>query len=110
MDRLVVSKAWHPRHRHIGGVEGSDDPILPIDGMGALDQRAKRPGPHHIGSVRRGELVGRIRLSARKTVDVDGRLKTLDMPRQPARERRSEENTSEIQSLMRISYAVFCLK
>src|SRR3546814_8757235 len=27
-----------------------------------------------------------------------------------ARERRSEEHTSELQSLMRISYAVFCLK
>src|SRR3546814_2273408 len=38
-------------------------------------------------------------------------------PRQPAPERdrrklrlRSEEHTSELQSLMRISYAVFCLK
>src|SRR3546814_2307578 len=32
--------------------------------------------------------------------------------RQPdiARARRSEEHTSELQSLMRISYAVFCLK
>src|SRR3546814_4618557 len=29
---------------------------------------------------------------------------------QPARQRRSEEHTSELQSLMRISYAVFCLK
>src|SRR3546814_1477073 len=29
-------------------------------------------------------------------------------PRRP--ERRSEEHTSELQSLMRISYAVFCLK
>src|SRR3546814_7053400 len=28
----------------------------------------------------------------------------------PARSRRSEEHTSELQSLMRISYAVFCLK
>src|SRR3546814_644808 len=28
----------------------------------------------------------------------------------PAREGRSEEHTSELQSLMRISYAVFCLK
>src|SRR3546814_710358 len=28
----------------------------------------------------------------------------------PAMERRSEEHTSELQSLMRISYAVFCLK
>src|SRR3546814_8467883 len=29
---------------------------------------------------------------------------------QPGRGRRSEEHTSELQSLMRISYAVFCLK
>src|SRR3546814_7128728 len=28
----------------------------------------------------------------------------------PYRDRRSEEHTSELQSLMRISYAVFCLK
>src|SRR3546814_9188029 len=28
----------------------------------------------------------------------------------PAGDRRSEEHTSELQSLMRISYAVFCLK
>src|SRR3546814_8030670 len=30
--------------------------------------------------------------------------------RHPDRQRRSEEHTSELQSLMRISYAVFCLK
>src|SRR3546814_10084759 len=30
--------------------------------------------------------------------------------RDPAPEARSEEHTSELQSLMRISYAVFCLK
>src|SRR3546814_6805454 len=30
--------------------------------------------------------------------------------RLPARDPRSEEHTSELQSLMRISYAVFCLK
>src|SRR3546814_2085050 len=29
---------------------------------------------------------------------------------QPCRDARSEEHTSELQSLMRISYAVFCLK
>src|SRR3546814_10683256 len=36
------------------------------------------------------------------------------LPRSPTRsrglDRRSEEHTSELQSLMRISYAVFCLK
>src|SRR3546814_2964228 len=31
-------------------------------------------------------------------------------PRSSATKRRSEEHTSELQSLMRISYAVFCLK
>src|SRR3546814_2602296 len=31
-------------------------------------------------------------------------------PRDPATVERSEEHTSELQSLMRISYAVFCLK
>src|SRR3546814_3129463 len=31
-------------------------------------------------------------------------------PRRPDPRRRSEEHTSELQSLMRISYAVFCLK
>src|SRR3546814_5768756 len=31
-------------------------------------------------------------------------------PRRASRSRRSEEHTSELQSLMRISYAVFCLK
>src|SRR3546814_7857915 len=31
-------------------------------------------------------------------------------PRRIVREAKSEENTSELQSLMRISYAVFCLK
>src|SRR3546814_3455003 len=33
-----------------------------------------------------------------------------DLLRRLAREHRSEEHTSELQSLMRISYAVFCLK
>src|SRR3546814_3442131 len=32
------------------------------------------------------------------------------VPEKPAAAKRSEEHTSELQSLMRISYAVFCLK
>src|SRR3546814_5172581 len=38
-----------------------------------------------------------------------GRVAQLARPRNP-RQHRSEEHTSELQSLMRISYAVFCLK
>src|SRR3546814_6023403 len=47
----------------------------------------------------------------RKVQRMDQRLPDIgvDMARQ-ARQPRSEEHTSELQSLMRISYAVFCLK
>src|SRR3546814_5498134 len=34
----------------------------------------------------------------------------VDVPHRQGHDRRSEEHTSELQSLMRISYAVFCLK
>src|SRR3546814_9198060 len=37
-------------------------------------------------------------------------LRVLDGQKQPCKESRSEEHTSELQSIMRISYAVFCLK
>src|SRR3546814_7397043 len=51
----------------------------------------------------------------RDTPEVRDRIAAMAGPRAPAmRERRdmvrSEEHTSELQSLMRISYAVFCLK
>src|SRR3546814_8482555 len=37
-------------------------------------------------------------------------LQRLAASKAPLRPKRSEEHTSELQSLMRISYAVFCLK
>src|SRR3546814_5073870 len=60
---------------------------------------------------RREGFVGR-RRAARDHV---GRERRVDRCRdrlhaQECRHRRSEEHTSELQSLMRISYAVFCLK
>src|SRR3546814_3795711 len=39
-----------------------------------------------------------------------GRAWPISMTKSPTPIRRSEEHTSELQSLMRISYAVFCLK
>src|SRR3546814_7831503 len=48
--------------------------------------------------------IERSRDAHRVSLKVDG---CLDFARH---ERRSEEHTSELQSLMRISYAVFCLK
>src|SRR3546814_236391 len=38
------------------------------------------------------------------------KARAFDLRRLPGRGLRSEEHTSELQSLMRISYAVFCLK
>src|SRR3546814_2763470 len=38
------------------------------------------------------------------------RIVVLPHPEGPRKLKRSEEHTSELQSLMRISYAVFCLK
>src|SRR3546814_7866056 len=38
------------------------------------------------------------------------RLRMGEIDRRPVQRERSEEHTSELQSLMRISYAVFCLK
>src|SRR3546814_1944465 len=44
-------------------------------------------------------------------MSIAGTATSLDaFPTAPARTLRSEEHTSELQSLMRISYAVFCLK
>src|SRR3546814_4233138 len=42
--------------------------------------------------------------------EVSERRFRLSLPTGPMATRRSEEHTSELQSLMRISYAVFCLK
>src|SRR3546814_4307638 len=73
----------------------------------AARRRDRRRGPRH-----RLE-----RLAARLPAEPDRRpgrayLQRLpqDRRRRPCQHDRSEEHTSELQSLMRISYAVFCLK
>src|SRR3546814_1370738 len=45
-----------------------------------------------------------------RSFDREGEPQRGEQIRHPLRTRRSEEHTSELQSLMRISYAVFCLK
>src|SRR3546814_5753936 len=63
------------------------------------DHRHDRRQTHH-----RGEAVDEMILAAEQ----DRRAKDGGIGK--ARTHRSEEHTSELQSLMRISYAVFCLK
>src|SRR3546814_18182158 len=79
--------------------EGEIDP-LPVEPVAAIENALRRyPHPHRrIFAV---EFERRERLPP----DVGGLLADVDF-----RDLRSEEHTSELQSLMRISYAVFCLK
>src|SRR3546814_3888858 len=61
----------------------------------------KKTFPAAIGIVQRSGTGGHV------IMDKDAGLMGY---REPAHGERSEEHTSELQSLMRISYAVFCLK
>src|SRR3546814_3162135 len=70
------------------------------EGPGAVDDQ---PGAHQLVDLRAG---GR-----QRQLDRIGHHVGLDHALYPQTvEDRSEEHTSELQSLMRISYAVFCLK
>src|SRR3546814_3987160 len=62
--------------------------------------RHRRSRPHLVHPARHGD-----RLASRGAADTPHQAARSDH-----RRRRSEEHTSELQSLMRISYAVFCLK
>src|SRR3546814_4079361 len=55
-------------------------------------------------------LEGANRLLASDEQRDDHMRENHDVPQRQNRVQRSEEHTSELQSLMRISYAVFCLK
>src|SRR3546814_2409034 len=88
-------------------------------GRGAQTDAVRRP--HHTYPFARRHLVwtddrthfvvkdfGGCARQCRKTCFLE--LCQIVIERHPQRGRRSEEHTSELQSLMRISYAVFCLK
>src|SRR3546814_7430102 len=66
-------------------------------------------GPADHGPALGGSLGQRLQGGARRNGLGPGHA-GLDTGRRSAIIRRSEEHTSELQSLMRISYAVFCLK
>src|SRR3546814_6724887 len=72
----------------------------------AADRGPPRPHAHHPVRRAAGPARGERRL---QPVAGQGAHRRLRLPLGPV-ERRSEEHTSELQSLMRNSYAVFCLK
>src|SRR3546814_4209694 len=68
----------------------------------------RRPG---VGRFRRPAAVGKLGLADSLPVFASAaRHFAVDKAEAEGKPHRSEEHTSEIQSLMRISYAVFCLK
>src|SRR3546814_6714166 len=86
----------------------------PGDGV-LLEVVAERPVAEHLekGVVARGvaDLVEVVVLAAGTQAALDvGRAHVAALLRAKEHVLRSEEHTSELQSLMRISYAVFCLK
>src|SRR3546814_17635530 len=77
------------------------DTTLFRSGWRAIGRRAAAPSPPR----GRGRAVRQGRAECRAY-----RRRRSAPDRNHDRQRRSEEHTSELQSLMRISYAVFCLK
>src|SRR3546814_9700486 len=76
--------------------------------------RADLPSPFAsaaCASSQRGDSCIRERRKVSATARIARCAKTIRAPSRPSDDSaRSEEHTSELQSLMRISYAVFCLK
>src|SRR3546814_4081864 len=81
-------------------------------GIAEIDLLIGNRDPRHLVAAQ----VGHFLVVRRRIFDVAGAGLLLDaadavkQPRRPRLDPRSEEHTSELQSLMRISYAVFCLK
>src|SRR3546814_2270199 len=81
----------------VGGVVRARNIAKRLDAdLAIVDKRRERAGVSEVMNII-GEVEGRRCILVDDIVDSAGTL-------------RSEEHTSELQSLMRISYAVFCLK
>src|SRR3546814_2711831 len=94
-------------------------PSTPSDDTARAETGPRAPASIAAPHAPRGDSRGRDRPVATRADQGDARRTTRGRPLRPARTGsaagrprtgRSEEHTSELQSLMRISYAVFCLK
>src|SRR3546814_1163768 len=90
---LFLSGLWIEAKDGIGAEVAEPDLVLriDIDRIGTRPRAGQLPGPPVVGGW---------------VVDAD----LAGIPLADPNAARSEEHTSELQSLMRISYAVFCLK
>src|SRR3546814_10331847 len=84
-----------------------DEPVSPVDDRFVA---VARQVPHHDLVALLDLLAANLPVLQRSAAHVSQRRLPADDFRHHAGDQRSEEHTSELQSLMRISYAVFCLK
>src|SRR3546814_6349044 len=87
-------------------VPGSDEKIVAESGSSTRRPIASVSGP----LMKISEYSAPERFSERISVSVRSSMSSRALCRKSEIVSRSEEHTSELQSLMRISYAVFCLK
>src|SRR3546814_4731350 len=80
---------------------------LQHDELVASEARYDVVGPNHVFETPRHLFKQRV--AGGMTISIIDRLEPVEVEIVKGHER-SEEHTSELQSLMRISYAVFCLK
>src|SRR3546814_7369642 len=94
-----------PRRRSFVATCWTDDKrgtiVYPVQIVGVLLKRAPAIAADRAGRAREHGKIARFHHDQRRA---DG------VPLRGIADPRSEEHTSELQSLMRISYAVFCLK
>src|SRR3546814_9650903 len=84
------------------------DTLLPYTTLFRSTYSTRTPTPHRRRSAPRSTPTTRSGRSARPTLPDISLTSSGGADDSPGQ--RSEEHTSELQSLMRISYAVFCLK
>src|SRR3546814_4270394 len=90
---------------HVGIAGGKSPGMLDLDviAMAAMTTRIDDLAVSHRVN---GRAIARTEINA----CMHAAITQYGMPAQSIRRGRSEEHTSELQTLMRISYAVFCLK
>src|SRR3546814_3610994 len=87
------------------------DTLFPYTTLFRSHPPARQPAPRRGSRVQPpARITGRTRSPRTAPGQSRGTAARLPRPTSPLAAERSEEHTSELQSLMRISYAVFCLK
>src|SRR3546814_2568557 len=97
---LVAGRAGAREQRLAGAGLAFDRQFAGFRGLRGLADRLGA-GVGVVADVHRVDFLARVDLRPLLALGLEDRQRTLV---------RSEEHTSELQSLMRISYAVFCLK